>query len=238
MARLGIARFEDLVGRVDLLEADEALQHWQTRGIDLSNVLACPDVPGRHAAPSHAWAGITLADALDWTLIDALESSGRTVGEHAIRNVNRTVGGLPLERGSQSATAPTACRPEQVRFTFRGSAGQSFGRLARPWDRADPDRRCERLRRQGPLGRRARCASSGGCRVPGRGERDRRQHRSLRRHRRARVLRGIAGERFAVRNSGASAGPSRGSVTTAASYMTGRRVVGARADRAQLRRRA
>ena len=39
MAELGIARFEDLVGRVDLLEADDAVDHWKARGIDLSNLL-------------------------------------------------------------------------------------------------------------------------------------------------------------------------------------------------------
>ena len=45
MATLGIARFDDLVGRVDLLEADDAIDHWKARGIDLSNLLTMPDVP-------------------------------------------------------------------------------------------------------------------------------------------------------------------------------------------------
>ena len=45
MARLGIAKFEDLTGRVDLLEADEAIEHWQARGIDLSRVLQVPPAP-------------------------------------------------------------------------------------------------------------------------------------------------------------------------------------------------
>ncbi len=51
---LGIARFEDLVGRVDLLEPDTAIERWQERGIDLSNVLRAPDVPAGHAAAPHA----------------------------------------------------------------------------------------------------------------------------------------------------------------------------------------
>ena len=42
MAELGIARFEDLIGRVDLLEADDAIVHWKARGIDLSNLLQPP----------------------------------------------------------------------------------------------------------------------------------------------------------------------------------------------------
>ncbi len=49
MARLGIARFEDLVGRVDLLEADEAMEHWRERGIDLSSLCGCPTA-GRSGA--------------------------------------------------------------------------------------------------------------------------------------------------------------------------------------------
>ena len=49
MASLGIARFEDLVGRVDLLEPDLAIRHWQARGIDLTHLLRAPDVP--HGTP-------------------------------------------------------------------------------------------------------------------------------------------------------------------------------------------
>src|SRR6185503_1321833 len=45
MARLGIRRFDDLIGRVDLLEADDAIEHWKARGIDLSALLHAPDVP-------------------------------------------------------------------------------------------------------------------------------------------------------------------------------------------------
>ena len=45
MARLGIRRFEDLVGRVDLLEADDAIERWKERGLDLSALLHAPDVP-------------------------------------------------------------------------------------------------------------------------------------------------------------------------------------------------
>ena len=63
MAQLGIARFDDLIGRVDLLEADEAIDHWKARGVDLSNLLLAPDVPGGHAAPPHARAGLAASRA-------------------------------------------------------------------------------------------------------------------------------------------------------------------------------
>jgi glutamate synthase domain-containing protein 2/glutamate synthase domain-containing protein 1/glutamate synthase domain-containing protein 3 len=112
MAQLGIARFEDLTGRVDLLDADEALTHWRERGVDLSNVLAAPE--GAPLRRTHAQEP-ALEDALDWSLLDLDE------GEFEIRNVNRTVGGL-LSHHAVTSEAP---RPQ--RFLFRGSAGQSFG---------------------------------------------------------------------------------------------------------------
>ena len=55
MRRLGIRRYEDLVGRVDLLEADAAIEHWKGRGVDLTHVLAAPpvadDAPRRRLRP-------------------------------------------------------------------------------------------------------------------------------------------------------------------------------------------
>jgi glutamate synthase domain-containing protein 2/glutamate synthase domain-containing protein 3 len=123
MARLGIRRFDDLIGRVDLLKTTEAIDHWKARGVDLAALLlpAPEGVPLRrlHAPDS------PLPGALDWELI------GKTEGEFPIRNVNRTVGGiyssvLTREHGADGL-------PEgSVRFTFRGSAGQSFGAWLAP----------------------------------------------------------------------------------------------------------
>src|SRR5205814_3902056 len=112
MAQLGIARFDDLVGRVDLLDVDEAVSAWRERGVDLSNVLAAPE--GTTLRRTHAQAP-ALDGALDWSLLDLEE------GELPIRNVDRTVGGLL----SYHAVTRADRRPQ--RFLFRGSAGQSFG---------------------------------------------------------------------------------------------------------------
>ncbi|MDE3026574.1 MAG: glutamate synthase subunit alpha, partial [Acidobacteriota bacterium] len=111
MARLGFARFDDLVGRVDLLDADEAVSTWRERGVDLSNILAAPE--GAPLRRTHAQEP-ALEDALDWSLVGVEE------GEFAIRNVNRTVGGLLSHHAVTRGSAPQ-------RLTFRGSAGQSFG---------------------------------------------------------------------------------------------------------------
>ena len=133
MARLGIARFDDLVGRVDLLEADAAVEQWRARGIDLSRVLHPPE-PGAPLRRTRAQES-PLADALDWRLIEAarpaLDSSLPVTGEFQIRNVNRTVGGLlshalTKRHGARGLPAGT------IRYALHGSAGQSFGAWLAP----------------------------------------------------------------------------------------------------------
>jgi glutamate synthase domain-containing protein 2/glutamate synthase domain-containing protein 1/glutamate synthase domain-containing protein 3 len=133
MARLGVARVDDLIGRVDLLDADEALGHWQERGIDLSALLDVPEQEGprrRLEAPPPA-----LEDALDWTLIEAagpaLERGEPVQGELAIANVNRTVGGL-LSNAVTVAYGREGLPEGTIRYTLRGSAGQSFGAWLAP----------------------------------------------------------------------------------------------------------
>ena len=63
MRRLGVRRFEDLIGRVDLLKADEAIDHWKARGVDLTHVLTMPEVPGGAHAAARAAAGLAAARA-------------------------------------------------------------------------------------------------------------------------------------------------------------------------------
>ncbi len=135
MARLGIRRFDDMVGRVDLLEADDAIDHWKARGVDLSNVLRVPDVaPGTPLRRVRAQES-PLADALDWQLIEAarpaLEEAAPVTAAFAIRNVNRTVGGLLSHRVTKAYGAE-GLPPGTVRLALSGSAGQSFGAWLAP----------------------------------------------------------------------------------------------------------
>ena len=135
MARLGVARFEDLVGRVDLLEADEALAHWRARGIDLTKLLTPPAAsPGAARRRTRAQAS-PLEDALDWKLIEAaapaLERGEPVEAEFPVRNVNRTVGGLlswEVTRRFGAAGLPEGT----IRLRLEGSAGQSFGAWLAP----------------------------------------------------------------------------------------------------------
>ncbi len=117
MAQLGIARFEDLVGRADLLEVDEAVAHWRSRGVDLSSVLHVPatDTPRRRTQPQAP----VLFDALDWDLIE------KGPGEFTVANKHRTVGGILSNWVTRRHGANGS--PETLRYTLRGSAGQSFG---------------------------------------------------------------------------------------------------------------
>jgi glutamate synthase domain-containing protein 3 len=135
MARLGIRRFEDLVGRVDLLGADDAIERWKERGLDLSALLLPPDVPASVAVRRvHAQVS-PLDDALDWQLIEharpALEQGVPVEESLAVRNVNRTVGGL-LSHAVTKALGAAGLPAGTIRFTLHGSAGQSFGAWLAP----------------------------------------------------------------------------------------------------------
>ncbi|HJX46251.1 MAG TPA: glutamate synthase large subunit [Gaiellaceae bacterium] len=135
MAQLGIARFDDLVGRVDLLDPDEAVSAWRARGVDLSAILHSPDIDAARPRRRTQAQAPALEDALDWRLIEAarhaIHGGVPTEAEFAIANVNRTVGGLlshaiAREHGGLGLPAGT------IRFTLRGSAGQSFGAWLAP----------------------------------------------------------------------------------------------------------
>ena len=139
MAGLGIRRFEDLIGRNDLLETDEAVEHWKSRGVDLSMVLGSvdlpPDVPRRHTRAQLP----VLEDALDWELVaacDAAIESGESVrlgapGAIPLRNVNRTVGGI-LSGEIARRRGARGLREGTIEIAFSGSAGQSFGAWLAP----------------------------------------------------------------------------------------------------------
>ncbi len=130
MASLGIARFADLIGRSDLLATDEAIEHWKARGVDLARVLDFPELPA--GAPRRCVGGPlpVLADALDWELIAAARGAidgGEAISlERPLRNVNRCVGGL-LSSEIALRHGDAGLPEETIRVTFTGSAGQSFG---------------------------------------------------------------------------------------------------------------
>jgi len=136
MASLGVRRFADLIGRADLLETDEAIDHWKSRGVDLAMVLSVPDLPPEMPRSRTRAQVPVLDDALDWELVGlcapALEA-GEPVrhGPIPVRNVNRTVGGIlsgEIARRHGAKGLPEAT----IEISFSGSAGQSFGAWLAP----------------------------------------------------------------------------------------------------------
>src|SRR5207237_9062778 len=135
MARLGIARFDDLIGRVDLLRADDAVEHWKARGIDLANLLLAPDVPADTPLHRTRAQDSPLPGALDWELIElarpAIEDGTPVEADLTVRNVNRAVGGL-LSNAITKVHGIAGLPRGSVHVTLRGSAGQSFGAWLAP----------------------------------------------------------------------------------------------------------
>ncbi|HWB85881.1 MAG TPA: glutamate synthase large subunit [Bryobacteraceae bacterium] len=130
MAQMGFRTFDEMVGRVDMLDARKAIEHWKAKGIDLSSILYNPRVPSRVARRCVQPQDHGLSQALDYKLIDhareALESGTPVEFRLPIRNVHRTVGAMlsgEIARRYGSAGLPD----DTIQFRFTGSAGQSFG---------------------------------------------------------------------------------------------------------------
>ena len=131
MAALGFRTMDEMIGRVDRLDFKPALEHWKAQGLDLSSILYQPDVPADVArrcvrAQEHA-----LESSLDNTTIipacrEAVEYRKPVELRLPIRNVNRTVGttlGYHITKRWGGEGLPD----DTIRVHFTGSAGQSFG---------------------------------------------------------------------------------------------------------------
>ena len=227
LARLGFRSIEEAVGHAEVLDVRRAVEHWKASGLDLRPVLHVPDLPAGTPLTRQVGQDHGLEGALDQTLLQLCEGSladgTRTVLELPVRNVNRTVGtmlGSELTRRHGGAGLPEGT----IDITFTGSAGQSFGAFLP---------RGITLRLEGDANDYVAKGLSGG-RVVVRPSRDATfvaednviagnvllygaTGGSL-------FVRGTVGERFAVRNSGASA-VVEGVGDHACEYMTGGRVV-------------
>src|SRR5215211_3832303 len=130
MASLGIRSLEELTGRADLLEADDAVEHWKARGVDLTGVLAMPELPPgtprRRVEPPPS----VLDDHLDWKLLEharpALAAQEPVRFSSEIRNVHRCVGGV-LSSNVAARYGQQGLPADTIRVDLRGSAGQTFG---------------------------------------------------------------------------------------------------------------
>jgi len=128
LAELGFKKLEDAIGQVELLDTKSAIDHWKANGLDLSPLLIAPkdNSPRRNLTKQDHG----LVNALDNELIklsaEALNKATPVRLEMPVRNVNRTVGtmlGAEITRKYGGAGLPA----DTIDITFHGSAGQSFG---------------------------------------------------------------------------------------------------------------
>ncbi len=130
MAELGFRKVDQMVGRVDMLDVQPAVDHWKARGIDLSAVLYNPELPGRVARRCVQAQDHGLEQALDHEIIKqsraAVEVRTPVEIELPIRNVHRAVGAMlsgEIARRYGSEGLPD----DTIHVRLSGSAGQSFG---------------------------------------------------------------------------------------------------------------
>jgi glutamate synthase (ferredoxin) len=227
MAALGFRTLEEMVGRTECLDFAPAMDHWKAKGLDLSPVLYHPDVPGDRGRRAVRAQDPGLASVLDHRLIaqaaPALAHQAPVEIELPIRNTDRTAGtllGYEITKRYGGHGLPN----DTIRVNFTGSAGQSFGAflprgvtLALEGDANDfvakglsggrivvrPPRNATFVAEENIIiGNVALYGATSGDAF----------------------VRGVAGERFAVRNSGAQA-VVEGVGDHGCEYMTGGRVV-------------
>jgi glutamate synthase domain-containing protein 2/glutamate synthase domain-containing protein 3 len=130
MAQLGFRTIDEMVGRVECLDTNEAINHWKASNIDLSQILYKPVVGPEVALHNIEKQDHGLEKALDVQLIDlardALEHKTPVEIHLPIRNFNRTVGTMLSAQVSRRFGAD-GLPPYTIQCHFKGSAGQSFG---------------------------------------------------------------------------------------------------------------
>src|SRR6476659_5930542 len=136
MAELGFRTVEEMVGRVDRLEPRKAIEHWKASGLDFSTILYQPDAGAEAGRYQQIAQDHGLDESLDLTTLleicrPAIDQGAKVVAEFPIRNVNRVVGtitGSEVTRRHGAKGLPA----DTIHLQFNGSAGQSFGAFLPP----------------------------------------------------------------------------------------------------------
>ncbi len=130
MAKLGFAKVEDMVGRVDLLEMRKAIDHYKAKGLDLSAIFAVPDISDGRGIRKLKMQSDKLKDHYDWKLIEqakeAIETRKPITIEGRIKNTDRTVGTI-LSNHIVKKYGPDGLDGGSLKIHLKGYAGQSFG---------------------------------------------------------------------------------------------------------------
>lgn len=129
MAQLGIRKFDDLVGRADLLDTRKGISHWKAQGLDFSRVFHLPQVPAEVPRRQVEAQDHGLARSMDAKLVEkcqpALERGEKVQLIEQVRNVNRTVGAMLS--GELVRRHPEGLPDQTIFIQMEGTGGQSFG---------------------------------------------------------------------------------------------------------------
>jgi glutamate synthase (NADPH) large chain len=227
MAKLGVRKLDELIGRSDLLDMKKGIEHWKAKGLDFSRIFYQPQVGDEVARFHIEEQDHGLDRALDHRLIElaraALDRKERVTVEMPIRNINRTVGAM-LSGEVARRYGHDGLPDDTIHVRLAGSAGQSFGAFLAKGVTLDLIGETNDYAGKGLSGGRISVQPSPKFRgeptaniITGNvvlygaisGEA---------------YFRGVAGERFAVRNSGAHA-VVEGTGDHGCEYMTGGTVV-------------
>ena len=227
MAQLGFRTFEEMIGRADLLDLRAGLAHWKARGLDFSRVFHLPRMPADVARSKKEEQDHGLAGALDHQLIagaqPAIDKQQPVRLTQRIRNANRSVGAM-LSGVVARRYGHEGLPEDTIHVAFEGIAGQSFGAFLARGVTFElqgatndyvgkglsggrivvyPDPTCPAIPEENiVVGNTVMYGATGG----------------------EAYFRGVAGERFCVRNSGATA-VVEGTGDHGCEYMTGGTVV-------------
>ncbi len=129
MAQLGIAKFDDLIGRADLLDMRKGVEHWKAKGLDFTRLLAMPQVPTGTVLFHNQVQEHGLDKSLDKVLIEksraAIDKGDKVQFMEVARNVNRSVGAMLS--GALTQVRPEGLPDDTLRIQLEGTGGQSFG---------------------------------------------------------------------------------------------------------------
>ncbi|NVO06947.1 MAG: glutamate synthase subunit alpha, partial [Rhodoferax sp.] len=129
MAQLGIRTFDELIGRADLLDTRKGIEHWKAQGLDFSRLFAQPQVPADVPRFQTMVQDHGLEKALDNVLIAksraAIDKGEKVQFMEVARNVNRSVGAMLS--GAVTKVHPEGLPDDTIRIQLEGTGGQSFG---------------------------------------------------------------------------------------------------------------
>ena len=134
MAQLGIRKFDELIGRADLLDTKKGISHWKAKGLDFTRVFHRPELPADVARLHNDHQDHGLDRALDVKLIEkclpAFEKGEKVRFMQEVTNVRRTVGAMLS--GELIRRRPEGLEDQTIFIQMEGTGGQSFGAFLAP----------------------------------------------------------------------------------------------------------